>query len=129
LIENKDQPTVSNNESVQIVLEREVPPQVNAPQMPVRRKNKRKYEDLSNAVHNLKALSENLNSSEDEPSEFEAFSKYVQKCMENLDPIDATLAQQEIQSILTKYKLKSLEKLRNGEQQGCQPRGMNTQHL
>lgn len=67
--------------------------------------HKRKYSELSSAVKELRANSELLMKPEAEQSETETFGLYVGKCLDKFPPMQNALAQQEIQGILTKYKI------------------------
>lgn len=72
---------------------------------------KRRLQDLSYAVKELRNVSEILShphSTESEQDEIEVFGKYVSKTLNKLSAHDAVCAQQEIQSILTKYRLGSM---------------------
>lgn len=72
---------------------------------------KRRLQDLSYAVKELRNVSEILShphATESEQDEIEVFGKYVSKTLNKLSAHDAVCAQQEIQSILTKYRLGSM---------------------
>lgn len=64
--------------------------------------------ELSSVVKDLRAASDTLLQPDPELSENEIFGKYVTKCLDKLAPLESALAQQEIQSILTKYKISLL---------------------
>lgn len=73
-------------------------------------KIKRKHQNLSKAVKELKAARENINAPEPNLSEQEVFGKHVAKCLEDLGAFEASLAQQDIQNILTKYRVQMFQK-------------------
>lgn len=71
--------------------------------------NKKKLVELSGAVKELRTASEILSQPEVEDSEATTFGMYVGKCISNFPPLQSALAQQEIQAVLTKYKLSLIE--------------------
>lgn len=73
-------------------------------------KIKRKHQNLSKAVTDLKVVSENRNVPEPNLSEREVFGRHVAKCLEGLGVLEASMAQQEIQNILTKYRVQMFQK-------------------
>lgn len=89
-----------------------VRPIIQAPSTSIPRlyKIKRKHPNLSKAVRDLKAVNENINAPEPNLSEQEVFGKHVAKCLEDLGAFEASLAQQDIQNILTKYRVEMFQK-------------------
>lgn len=73
-------------------------------------KVKRKSQNLAKAVKDLKVLRENMNAPEPNLSKQEVFGKHVAKCLESLSASEAALAQQDIQNILTKYRVQVFQK-------------------
>lgn len=70
---------------------------------------KRKLQELSSAVKELRNASEALSQADHDETENEAFAKYVLKSFDKLSPMGAILAQQEIQGVLTKYRLQATQ--------------------
>lgn len=70
---------------------------------------KRRIEELNHAVKDLRAASEVLAKPVDETGddEIEVFGKYVAKTLKKLSSYDSICAQQDIQGVLTKYRLGS----------------------
>lgn len=69
---------------------------------------KRRIEELSHATKDLRAVSEKLApllTDQQDDDEIDVFGTYVSKTLKKLSPDDAIYAQQEIQGILTKYRL------------------------
>ncbi|VVD03998.1 unnamed protein product [Leptidea sinapis] len=70
---------------------------------------KTRLNKLSSVVRNMQTLAETLHHEEQE-NEFHIYGKYVGMQLMSMTEEDAILAQQEIQSILTKYKLKKVKR-------------------
>lgn len=70
---------------------------------------------LHSIVQDMISISHNINNEEEEANEFDAFGKYVGIQLKSLLEEDAIVAQQEIQSILTSYKLKKIRRRRDSE--------------
>ncbi|XP_044749099.1 uncharacterized protein LOC123309872 [Coccinella septempunctata] len=71
---------------------------------------------LNSIAEDLKSISDELVWREEKPNEYEVFGNYVGIQLQSLLEEDAIVAQEEIQSILTRYKLK---KLRNRTENFC----------
>lgn len=66
---------------------------------------KREVPDLLCAVMELRAASKAISLSKQNMSENEAFGNYVAKSLDRLNPCDAVMCQQEIQTVITNYRL------------------------
>lgn len=74
------------------------------------RGRKRQLDDLRSAVNELKTVHNNLNNQpECQVSENEAFGQYITACLNKLPVQDSVMLQSEIQSLVTKYRLKAVQ--------------------
>ena len=73
------------------------------------RGRKRQLDDLRSAVHELRTVHKNLNQPECQVSESEAFGQYVTACLNKLPVQESVLLQADIQSLITKYRLKAVQ--------------------
>lgn len=64
--------------------------------------------EVTSAIKELKELNKTINSTKQVDDEYEIFGKYVAVQLRKLQPDQCILAQEEIQRILTKYRLAAL---------------------
>lgn len=79
---------------------------------------------LHSVVQDMKSLSENLYK-EEESNEFDIFGNYVGIQLKSLLEEDAVIAQEQIQSILTRYKLKKIRLKSKSESESSQQRNQS----
>ncbi|CAH2011641.1 unnamed protein product, partial [Acanthoscelides obtectus] len=77
---------------------------------PKSRGKKRQLDDLRSAVNELENVHKNLNNQpECQISENEAFGQYITVCLNKLPVQESVMLQSEIQSLVTKYRLKAVQ--------------------
>lgn len=72
--------------------------------------------EVSEAVREMKELSESINKADDPLDECDAFATHIARQLRKLSTPSCILAQSEIQNIVTKFRLKDLQ-----SQQSIQP--------
>jgi hypothetical protein len=77
-------------------------------------KNRTLLREVSDAVHELKTLNETINRPEPEAHECDVFATYIERQLKQLNAAACILAQEDIQGVVTWYRMTDLLKEESG---------------